>query len=198
MSVNFNDSQTKLNLLRSFAGESQARNRYDFSASVAKKQSLHVIEAIFTYTAKQEQAHAKVFIDLLKQFAGSNIQIDATYPIDNHDEVLKLLRAAQHNEYQEHDSDYAGFAKIAGEEGFADIAATFNMIAKIEKTHGDRFGMFADMLEQNKLFKSDTETEWLCLNCGHIHKGKDAPVTCPVCKHPQGFFIQLQLAPYTK
>lgn len=194
--MNFIESQTKDNLIRSFAGESQARNRYLFAAGQTKKENLHVIQAIFEYTADQERAHAKVFYNHLKPLAGENICVDGCYPVDIYDDMVKLLRAAQHNEYEEHDHEYAKFAKIAKEEGFQSIAYSFSGIAEIEKTHGDRFGNFADLIEQDKLFKDDQEVEWLCLNCGHIHKGKNAPGACPICQHPQGFFIRLELSPF--
>lgn len=196
MGILLKDSKTKDNLMRAFAGESQARNRYTFSASEAKKQKLHVIEAIFKFTADQERLHARVFYSFLKEMADKNILIDGNYPIDIYDDVAKLLRAAQHNEYQEYEHDYANFSKIAKEEGFSKISQTFSMIAEVEKTHGERFKKFADMLEEGKLFKSETETEWMCLSCGHIHKGKEAPEICPICSHTKGFFIRLNQAPY--
>lgn len=195
--MNLSESKTKINLLRAFAGESQARNRYEFAAQQACSENLPVIEFVFKYTAKQEQAHAKVFYDFLKGMAGENIAIDGSYPIDIYDTTLKLLRAAQHNEFEEFDPVYPDFAKIAAQEGFTEIGAKFNRIARIEKEHGDRFGMFADLLEQGKLFVSDVEEEWLCLNCGYVHKSSEAPKACPVCSHKQGYFIRLALAPYT-
>lgn len=195
--MNLSESKTKINLLRAFAGESQARNRYEFAAQQACEENLPVIEFIFKFTAKQEQAHAKVFYDFLKDMAGENIAIDGSYPIDIYDTTLKLLRAAQHNEFEEFEPVYPDFAKIAAQEGFTQISAKFNNIAKIEKAHGERFGMFADLLEQGKLFVSDVEEEWLCLNCGYVHKSSEAPKVCPVCNHKQGYFIRLSLAPYT-
>lgn len=198
MAVDFLKSETKLNLMRAFAGESQARNRYTFAASQAKKQNLHVVEAIFTYTAGQEKEHAEVFYKLLKEAAGENIKIDGGYPVDITDSIIQLLRYAQHNEYEEHDPVYKTFGDKAQEEGFPKVASTFHNIAKIERTHGDRFGQLADQLEQNKLFVSDMECAWICLNCGYIYNGKQAPEKCPVCSHDQGFFIRLELAPYAK
>ena len=152
MSVAFETSETRLNLMRAFAGESQARNRYTFAAGLAKKKNLQVIEGVFTFTANQEQAHAKVFYSLLQQVSGQNLKVDGTYPVELYPDVLQHLRSAQHNEYQEWDHDYKGFAKIAHEEGFAEVAHIFTMISNIEKTHGDRFGKFADLLEADKLF----------------------------------------------
>lgn len=197
MSVDFKNSVTKENLMRAFAGESQARNRYTIAASQAKKEKLHVIEAVFTFTANQEKEHAEIFYNHLSSLGGENIQIDGAYPVDINPDVAKLLRFAQHNEYEEHDDVYQNFAKKAQEEGFLNIAASFNMIAKIEKTHGDRFGLFADMLEQNKLFVSDVEIAWMCLECGNIYRGTEVPAECPVCHNDRGYFIRLELAPYT-
>jgi rubrerythrin len=197
MSTPFAQSQTRINLLRSFAGESQARNRYTMAAEVAKKNKLEVIQSVFLFTADQERAHAQVFYDLLASESGQNITIDGSYPIDHFDNnVLQYLRAAQHNEYQEHEVDYAGFAGVAGEEGFERIAHIFHMIAGIEKTHGDRFGHLADLLEQNQLFVSQVETGWMCLNCGQIVHATMAPALCPVCQHGQGYFIRLEMAPF--
>ena len=196
MSIAFEQSETRLNLLRAFAGESQARNRYTFAAGLAKKKNLQVIEGIFTFTANQERAHAKVFYNLLQSVSGENLRIDGTYPVELYPELLQHLRSAQHNEYQEWDHDYKGFAKAAKEEGFEEISHTFSMISEIEKTHGDRFGRFADLLEQGKLFVSDVEVKWMCLNCGQIIDATMAPAVCPVCKHPQGYFIRWVLAPF--
>jgi rubrerythrin len=196
MSVDFINSETKINIMRSFAGESQARNRYTFAASEAKKQNLHVIEAIFTFTANQEKEHAQIFYDNLVSVSGQNIKADGAYPVDITNSVAQLLRSAQHNEYEEHDTVYKSFGDTASKEGFPQIATAFYNIGEIEKTHGDRFGRFADLLEQNKLFISDVECKWMCLNCGFIFSGKEAPMACPVCKHNRGYFIRLEMAPY--
>ena len=197
MPTDFKNSETKENLMRAFAGESQARNRYTFGASQAKNANLHVIEAVFTFTANQEKEHGEIFYNHLKDLAGDNIHIDGGYPVDITDSIIQLLRYAQHNEYEEHDDVYSAFGQKAAEEGFSAVANSFNEIAKIEKVHGDRFGMFADLLEQNKLFVSDVACDWMCLNCGHIYKGTEAPQICPVCQHNQGFFVRLELAPFT-
>lgn len=193
MSVDFQNSQTRLNLLRAFAGESQARNRYTFAAGKAKEDKLEVIQFAFLFTAGQEKEHAEIFYNLLSSCAGQNITIDGGYPIDIHDSVLKLLRSAQHNEYEEHDDVYSNFANVASQEGFTNIAETFKKIASIEKIHGDRFGKLADLLEQNKLFVSDVECTWVCLNCGHTQKTLAAPEICPVCHHDRGYFIRSEL-----
>lgn len=197
MAVAFKDSITKENLMRAFAGESQARNRYTIAAGVAKKQNLPVIQAVFAFTAEQEREHAEIFYNHLAELSGESIHIDGTYPIDSSDDVAKLLRFAQHNEYEEHDDVYLHFAEKAKEEGFLKVAGSFQLIAQIEKTHGDRFGLFADLLEQNKLFVSDVETSWMCLECGNIYRGKAVPEKCPVCHHNRGYFVRLDLAPYS-
>lgn len=198
MAVDFKNSQTKDNLMRAFAGESQARNRYTFAAAQAKKQSLHIVEAVFTFTANQEKEHAEIYYNHLREMAGANIHVDGGYPVDLYDDVIQLLKAAQHNEYQEYENDYRKFGEIAKEEGFSKVAASFHLIAEIEKTHGDRFGRFAQMLEENKLFISDIETKWMCLNCGYVYEGQEVPDICPVCKHNKGFFIRLELTPFYK
>lgn len=197
MSVNFNMSETKTNLMRAFAGESQARNRYTFGASQAKTAKLHVIEAVFKFTAEQEKEHGEIFYNHLKELAGESVKIDGAYPVDITDSIIELLRYAQRNEYHEYDDAYQAFAAKAMEEGFPQVANSFSQIAEIEKTHGDRFGHLADQMEQGKLFVSDVSCKWMCLNCGHILEGTQAPQMCPVCQHDQGYFIRLELAPYT-
>lgn len=196
--VDFMESRTRENLMRAFAGESQARNRYTFAASAARKEHLEVAARVFEFTADQEKAHAKVFYDLLLPCAGQNITIDGNYPIDLSDKTLDLLKAARHNEYEEFEHDYAAFAEIAHREGFDLIGGQFELIAQIEKTHGDRFGLVADLLEKGTLFGEDNHQEvWMCLNCGEIVTSSLAPQTCPVCRHGQDFFIRLDMAPYT-
>lgn len=143
MAVEFKDSMTKDNLMRAFAGESQARNRYTIAASQAKKQGLYVISAVFSFTAEQEKEHAAIFYEHLNSLGGQNILVDGAYPVDISSDVAKLLRFAEHNEMEEFNDVYKHFAQTATEEGFLDVAASFNMIAKIEQTHGNRFAMFA-------------------------------------------------------
>lgn len=198
MSISFSESMTKTNLLKAFAGESQARNRYTYAASVARKNNLYVVEAVFNFTAGQEKEHGEIFYNFLKEFSGENISIDGSYPIDIYDDVTKLLRAGHHNEYEEYDIVYKNFGDVAKEEGFSNIAAAFHNIAQIEKTHGDRFEMLAKQIEENKLFVSDVETKWMCLNCGYIYQGTNVPEKCPVCTHDKGYFIRLELAPFSK
>ena len=192
------ESVTRENLLRAFAGESQARNRYTFAASAMKKKDLEVLQLVFLYTAGQEKEHAEVFYDHLKQAGCANIDITAGYPVDCTDDPLALLRLAAEHEMDEYESAYPAFGDQAEEEGFPAIAAAFRQIAKIEKVHAERFKRFAQLLEQGKLFVSDVDTAWICLNCGHVHHGRQAPAKCPVCQHSQGYFIRLELSPYEK
>lgn len=194
--IDFKDSETAKNLMRAFAGESQARNRYTFSAQKAKKEGYPVIESAFLFTANQEKEHAQIFYDYLKELKGQTIVVDGGYPVDQYDSSLDLLKAARHNEYEEFEDVYRNFGNIAKEEGFTKIANSFFMIGEIEKIHGDRFQLFADYLEQNKLFVSEVNTGWMCLNCGYVFQGTNAPAKCPVCSHEQGYFIRLELAPY--
>ena len=196
MAVDFRNSETKDNLMRAFAGESQARNRYTFGAGQAKREKQEVISRVFLYTAEQEKEHAELYYNLLRPFCGENIQVDGNYPVSLFSDMVECLRDAQHNEYQEYSHDYAGFAKTAREEGFPEIAHIFTMIAGIEKIHGDRFGQFAQLMEQDRLFVSDAEVKWMCLNCGQVMDATMAPALCPVCRHPQGFFIRLEMAPF--
>lgn len=190
------NSETRENLMRAFAGESQARNRYTFAAGLCRKQQLHVLEAVFTFTANQEKEHAEIFYNHLKELDGDTIRIDGGYPVEVTNNVLQLLRRAQHNEYEEFDPVYKSFAETARKEGFSQAAASFQQIAAIEQTHGNRFRYYADLLENDRLFVSDVKCAWMCLNCGHIQEGLQAPKSCPVCQHDQGFFIRLELTPY--
>lgn len=193
--VDFEKSETLQNLMRAFAGESQARNRYTFAASFARAKGLPIIAKVFEFTAEQERAHAKVFYDLLKSATGQNITIDGSYPVNIYPDVLGYLKAAQHNEYQEWEHDYPAFSRTAYEEGFEVIGKQFEMISGIERIHGDRFGRFAELLEQDKLFLEEEETAWICLNCGQIIHATAAPGECPVCRHGQGHFVRLDMAP---
>lgn len=198
MAVDFKNSETKDNLMRAFAGESQARNRYTFAAEKAQEQKEQVISKLFLFTAEQERQHAEVFYNHLKELAGETIHVDGGYPVDITESLAELLRMAQHNEYEEHDDVYQNFAAKATEEGFPKVANSFRMIAEIEKVHGDRFGKFAEYLEQNKLYVSDVKTGWMCLNCGYIYEGEKVPEKCPVCDHDKGFFVRVELAPFTE
>jgi len=194
--MNLANTKTLENLMRAFAGESQARNRYYMAASAAKKEQLPCIQRIFEYTANQEFEHAEIFFKRLKMGGVKNIEITAGYPVDLQDDVLYLLREAHHNEYEEHQIAYPSFARIAQEEGFQDIARIFSQIAEIERSHGDRFSCLADRIQAGTLFRGNPDSRWLCLNCGYIHTGEEAPKICPVCSHVQGYFLNESHAPY--
>ena len=196
MSIEFQDSQTKINLMKAFAGESQARNRYTFAAEEARDQGLYAIQQIFLFTAEQERAHAERFYDLLGKMSGQTIEICAGFPVDKQDTLEGLLDAAQHNEYEEADDVYLAFGQTAKEEGFMEVASAFLQIAEIEKVHGNRFGKISAMLKDGTYFQTQENEKWMCLNCGHIHSGKKVPGVCPVCRHEKGYFIPLDLAPY--
>ena len=190
--MDLKDSKTRENLMRAFAGESQARNRYDIASSVAKKEGLYVIEAVFKYTANQEKAHAKVFFDMLRASTGENINIEGSYPVEIYDKTLEHLKHAEHNELEEWGDVYKNFSEVAKGEGFQAIATAFSNIATIEKNHADRFSKYATDLGNGTLFTKQTEIQWICTNCGFIYEGKDAPTNCPACFHPKGYFMEVQ------
>lgn len=194
--TDFKTSRTKENLMRAFAGESQARNRYTFAADVAKKEGYPILHDLFIYTANQEKAHAWEFMKKLKEFSGEEIEITATYPAEVETSTLTLLRAAEKHEAAEHDEIYKSFAEIAKEEGFMDIYTLFNNIASIEKTHSERFTRYAEKLANGSLFKDTNKDQWMCTNCGFIYEGENAPAQCPVCSHPQGYFIKFDESPF--
>ena len=194
--TDFKTSRTKENLMRAFAGESQARNRYTFAADVAKKEGYPILHDLFIYTANQEKAHAWEFMKKLKEFSGEEIEITATYPAEVETSTLTLLRAAEKHEAAEHDEIYKSFAEIAKEEGFMDIYTLFNNIASIEKTHSERFTRYAEKLANGSLFKDTNKDQWMCTNCGFIYEGESAPAQCPVCSHPQGYFIKFNESPF--
>ncbi|MGN0634248.1 MAG: rubrerythrin [Oscillospiraceae bacterium] len=194
MSTNFSTSKTKENLMKAFAGESQARNRYTFAKNLAKQQKQHVIAALFSFTADQEKTHAEIFYNHLNECSGENIEITGTFPVDISTDICELIKAAIHNESQESDNVYPAFAATAREEGFTKIAQDFENIAKIEKTHSDRFKTFYEMCKNSKLYASDKSELWVCLNCGFIIESKQAPQKCPVCDGEQGYYIRLDMA----
>ena len=195
MAISFEKSNTRLNLMKAFAGESQARNRYTFAASQAKKEKLDIIEKVFTFTANQEKEHAKLFYSCLSPLKGTNITIESGYPVDIYDKTVDLLKCAANNEYEEYSTVYKSFGSEAKAEGFDEISELFYNVAQIEKIHGNRFSKLSDLIEKDKLFKSDSTEAWFCLNCGYVHIGASAPDKCPVCKHPQGYFIRQEWMP---
>lgn len=190
-------SETAKNLMRAFAGESQARNRYTFAASAARKAGLYSISEIFRFTADQEKEHAEIFYKHLTSLAGETLHIDGGYPVDIAPDVETLLTMAAHNEYEESDVVYRSFGETARVEGFLTVAASFFSIAAIERLHGNRFSEVARLVSTGKWLAGDGTEPFLCLNCGHIHTAKEVPSVCPVCQHDRGYFIRMSLAPYT-
>ena len=189
-------TQTHINLMKSFAGESQARNRYTFYAEAAQKQGYPLIQKLFEDIAAQEQMHAKVFYQhLLQEFNGQQLEIQADYPVDFYQEdTLENLRASIAAEKHEHKEVYPAFAEVARNEGFPKIAAHFEMIGNIEDEHSRKFIDIATQLEEKTLFKKADPIAWECQVCGHIHFGVSAPTLCVVCQHPKGHFQEVKLS----
>jgi len=178
-------TKTEQNLLKAFAGESQARMRYDYFAKQAKKEGLEQISAIFTETALNEKEHAKRFFKFLE---GGDVEITATYPAGKIGTTLENLKAAAIGENEEWTELYPEFARIADEEGFKEIATAFRMIAHVEKAHEARYNKLYKNIEEGKVFERDNKIIWKCRNCGYLHEAKKAPETCPACLHPQSYF----------
>ena len=178
-------TKTEQNLLKAFAGESQARMRYDYFAKQAKKEGLEQIAAIFDETAVNEKEHAKRFFKFLE---GGMVEITAAYPAGIIGTTLENLKAAADGENEEWAELYPDFAKVAEEEGFKEVAVAFKMIAKVEKAHEERYRKLYDNLEQGKVFAREDKIVWKCRNCGYLHEGKKAPEKCPACLHPQSYF----------
>ncbi|MDR1392044.1 MAG: rubrerythrin family protein [Clostridiales bacterium] len=165
-------SQTEKNLRDAFSGESEARNKYTYFASIAKKDGFEQISSVFQKTADNEKEHAKIWFKLLNGL----------------DNTEKNLESAANGEHFEHSKMYPEFAKIAKEEGFYEISELFSKVAEIEKEHEDRYRKFLNELKKNEIFFKKKESKWICRNCGHIHFGKEAPKECSVCNHPRSFF----------
>lgn len=178
-------TRTEKNLLTAFSGESQARNRYTYFASKAKKDGYEQISFIFEETSNQEKEHAK---RLFEFFEGGEVEITASFPAGVIGGTLENLKASAAGEKYEHTEMYPGFAKIADEEGFKDIAAVFRNIAVAEKQHEKRYNDLAANIVAGRLFKKDSEVVWQCRNCGYLHTGKEAPEECPACARPQAHF----------
>ena len=178
-------TETEKNLLKAFAGESQARMRYTYFASVAKKEGYEQISAIFEETANQEKEHAKRFFKFLE---GGMVEITASYPAGVIGNTAENLLAAAEGELEEWDILYKDFAAIAKEEGFPEIAVAFTNIAKVEMEHEARYRKLLKNIEDGKVFEKEEETHWQCRNCGYVHEGKNAPGVCPACLHPQSYF----------
>lgn len=183
--ANLKGTQTEKNILTAFAGESQARNRYTFFASQAKKEGYEQIAAAFEETASQEKEHAK---RLFKYLEGGEVEIAAAFPAGVIGTTLENLKASAGGENYEHTTMYPEFAAKAKEEGFLAIAAVFEFIAVAEKQHENRYKAFAENIESGKVFKRDKVVKWRCRNCGYVYEGESAPNACPACAHPQAYF----------
>ncbi len=178
-------TRTEKNLLAAFAGESQARTRYTYFASKAKKEGFEQIAAIFLETAENEKEHAKRFFSYLE---GGMVEITASYPAGVIGTTAENLKAAAMGENEEHTKLYPEAAKIAEEEGFKEIAALFRLVAKVEMHHEERYRALLKNIQEGKVFKKDKPEKWICRNCGYVHEGTEAPDTCPTCQHPQSHF----------
>ena len=178
-------TKTEKNLLAAFAGESQARNRYTFFASQAKKDGFEQISAIFEETANQEKEHAKRFFSMLQ---GGEVEISAAFPAGTIGSTLENLKASAAGEGHEWGTLYPQFAAVAREEGMETIAKLFESVAIAEKQHGKRYADLAANLEAGRVFKRDQKVVWRCRNCGYLHEGTEAPKACPACAHPQAHF----------
>ena len=178
-------TRTEQNLLKAFAGESQARNRYEFFAKEARKEGLEQIAALFEETATNEKSHAKKFFRYLE---GRMVTITATYPAGKIGTTLENLKASAEGENEEWSQIYPEFARIAEEEGFRQIAVIFKAVAKIESTHEKRFRKLYETLESGKVFEKEGKVIWKCRVCGFLHEATRPPLKCPVCDHPQAFF----------
>jgi rubrerythrin len=178
-------SKTEKNLLASFAGESQARNRYTYFASAAKKEGYEQISALFLETAENEKEHAKRFFKYLE---GGMVEITATYPAGMIRTTKENLKAAADGEHEEWGLLYPNAAKTARQEGFEEIAVQFEEIAKVEAEHEKRYRKLLENIEKGQVFKKDKEVAWHCRNCGYVVKGNTAPDKCPACQHPQAYY----------
>lgn len=183
--MEFKGSQTEKNLLAAFAGESQARNRYTYFASVARKEGYEQISAIFQETADNEKEHAKLYFELLK---GGTVEIVAAYPAGIIGSTAQNLKAAAEGEKFEWGTLYPGFAEVAEKEGFSEAARTFRQVAKVEAYHERRYLKLLGNVELGKVFKKDAPVKWMCRNCGFVFEGTEAPDKCPVCQHPRSFY----------
>lgn len=185
MAKSVKGTKTEQNLLKAFAGESQARSRYVFFASVAKKEGYEQVAGVFLETAEQEKEHAERFFKFLE---GGMVEITASYPAGKISDTIENLQEAAAGELEEWGALYPDFAETAAEEGFPAIAAAFRKIATVEQQHEIRYRKLLARVESGKFFESEEEIEWQCRNCGYVHTGTEAPDICPACVHPQAYF----------
>jgi len=182
---NIKGSESEKNLLKAFAGESQARNRYTFFSSVARNEGFEQISAIFLETADNEKEHAKVFFKYLE---GGDVLIEASYPAGKIGTTSENLLVAANGERLEWGKIYPAFERVARNEGFRKIADSFKQIAEVEEQHEKRYRRLLENLKTHKVFKKDRVVKWRCRNCGYVHIGKSAPEKCPACSHPRAFY----------
>ncbi len=178
-------TRTEQNVLKAFAGESQARNCYEFFAAAARKEGFEQIAALFLETAGQEKEHAKRFFKFLE---GRPVEITATYPAGRIGTTAENLQAAAEGEQEEWTALYPEFAKVAREEGFTEIAGAFTLITRVEAEHEKRYRKLLENVTTGQVFRKAGKRRWVCRNCGHVHEGESAPEKCPTCQHPQAFF----------
>ena len=185
MSSSLKGTKTEKNLLAAFAGESQARNRYTYFASAARKEGFEQIANIFTETAENEKEHAKLFF---KHLEGGDVEIMATYPAGAIKDIKSNLEAAAAGENMEWTTLYQDFGKVAKEEGFPEVSRSFEQVAKVEKFHEARYRKLISNLANGEVFKKKNPVKWHCINCGYVIESAEAPRECPACKHPQAYF----------
>ncbi|MDD5073188.1 MAG: rubrerythrin family protein [Candidatus Omnitrophica bacterium] len=185
MDKSLKGTKTEKNLLASFAGESQARNRYTYFASAARKEGYEQIANIFTETAENEKEHAKVFFKYLE---GGDVEITAAYPAGKINNTKANLEAAAAGEKLEWTTLYSDFGRIAKDEGFPEVASSFEQIAKVERFHESRYRRLINNIANGEVFKKKAPVKWHCINCGYVFEGAEAPKECPACKHPQAFY----------
>ena len=186
--VKLKGSETEKNLLKAFAGESQARNRYTYFASVAKKDGFEQISAIFEETAMNEKEHAEIFFKHLREGEGEALEIVASYPSGKIGTTEENLLAAANGEKEEFGSIYPEFEKVARKEGFALVADSFKEIAEVEEQHEKRYRKLLENVKNKTVFKKKQTVKWKCRNCGYVHEGTDAPDVCPACKHAKAYY----------
>ena len=186
--MNLKGTQTEHNLLKAFAGESQARNRYTYFASVAKKEGYEQIASIFLETSENEKEHAKIFFNHLENSGGEPVEIIASYPAGREGTTEENLLAAAEGENIEWGILYPAFAETARQEVFPEIEDSFREIRKVEAEHEKRYRKLLENVRSNQVFKKSGAVRWKCRNCGYIHDGESAPKECPACRHPQGYY----------
>ena len=185
MAKSIKGTKTEQNLLKAFAGESQARNRYTYFASAARKEGYEQIANIFIETAENEKEHAKLFFKALE---GGDVEITTSYPAGMIKDTKANLQEAAAGENLEWTTLYSDFTKIANDEGFPEVARTFEQIAKVEKFHESRYRKLINNVANKEVFKKKAAVKWQCINCGYVFEGAEAPKECPACKHPQAFY----------